>query len=189
MIPIETDRLRIRNWEDRDRNLFYQINSDDRVMAFFPFRRDRAQSDEMMDRLRDDIDRRGYGFTALELKHTGEPIGFAGINTTDIVPAIPGECVEIGWRLAPDFWGKGYATEAAKRLLAFGFEDLGLREIVSFAVWNNHPSTAVMRRIGMVADPAGDFDHPYVPDTHPQLKRHVFYRITANNWRQTKKAG
>lgn len=189
MIPIETDRLVIRNWEDRDRDLFYEINSDDRVMAFFPFRRDRIQSDEMMDRISADIEGRGYGFTAIELKHTGETVGFAGLNPTNFVPTLPGDCVEIGWRLAHRHWGNGYATEAAERLLAFGFDDLGLSEIVSFAVWNNHASTAVMRRIGMIADPAGDFDHPHVPETHPQLKRHVLYRISANIWRQTKKAG
>lgn len=189
MIPIETDRLRIRNWKDRDRDLFYEINSDDRVMAFFPFRRDRIQSDEMMDRLRDDIDRRGYGFAALQLIETGETIGFAGLNLTTTVPSMQDGCVEIGWRLATRFWRHGYATEAAERLLAFGFNDLGLSEIVSFAVWNNHASTAVMRRIGMIADPAGDFDHPDVPDTHKQLKRLVLYRLDASAWRTRKKAG
>jgi RimJ/RimL family protein N-acetyltransferase len=189
MNPIETERLIIRNWCDRDRDLFFEINSDDRVMAFFPFRRDRAQSDSMMDRLRADNERRGYGFAALELKATGATIGFAGLAPTDLVASIKGECVEIGWRLAPRHWGKGHATEAANRLLAFGFDELALPEIVSFAVWNNHPSTAVMRRIGMVADPAGDFDHPNVPDTHPHLKRHVLYRLAASDWRQRKKAG
>lgn len=189
MKPSETERLIIRNWEDQDRDLFFEINSDDRVMAFFPFRRDRAQSDEFMDRIRAEIATRGYGFAALELKETGETIGFAGLMPTGIVPSLAEGCVEIGWRLAPRFWGKGYATEAAERLLAFGFEVLELPEIVSFAVWNNHASTAVMRRIGMVADPAGDFDHPNVPDTHPHLKRHVLYRLDASAWRTRKKAG
>ena len=189
MRPIATERLIIRNWRESDRDFFHEINSDDRVMAFFPFRRDRAQSDALMDRLREDIEARGHGFTALELKETGEPIGFVGLAATSLVPSIAGECIEIGWRLAPRFWGKGYATEAARRLLSFGFDELRLSEIVSFAVWNNHASTAVMRRIGMAADPDGDFDHPGVPDTHADLKRHVLYRISASDWRQMKKAG
>jgi RimJ/RimL family protein N-acetyltransferase len=189
MRRLETDRLVIRNWRREDSDLFFEINSDERVMAFFPARRDRAESDEIMERLRIAIGVRGYGFFALELKQTGEPLGFAGIAPTDIVPSIPGECIEIGWRLAARFWGNGYATEAAQRLLEFGFDEVGLEEIVSFAVWNNHASTAVMRRIGMRADPSGDFDHPNVPDTHPGLRRHVFYRLAASDWRQTKKAG
>lgn len=189
MKPLETERLVIRNWHDGDRDLFFEINSDDRVMAFFPFRRDRAESDVFLDRIRKDIVTRGYGFTALQLKSTGETIGFAGLMPTQIVPSAPEGCVEIGWRLATRYWGNGYVTEAAERLLAFGFEDLGLTEIVSFAVWNNDASTAVMRRIGMTPYPAGDFDHPYVPDTHPHLKRHVLYRMSASTWRATKKAG
>lgn len=189
MKPIETDRLIIRNWRDGDRDLFHEINSDDRVMAFFPFRRDRAQSDAFLERIRAEIDTRGYGFTALELKETCETIGFAGLMPTRIVPSLPAGCVEIGWRLATRFWGHGYATEAAERLLAFGFDELDLPEIVSFAVWNNHASTAVMRRIGLVPHPEGDFDHPDVPDTHPHLKRHVLYWLDASAWRERKKAG
>jgi RimJ/RimL family protein N-acetyltransferase len=189
MTLLETERLLIRNWRKDDAGFFHEINSDEQVMAFFPFRRDRAQSEEFMERVRTAINERGYGFFALELKQTGEPIGFAGISPTDIVPAIPGECIEIGWRLAGRFWGNGYATEAAEKLLEFGFDRLGLDEIVSFAVWNNHASTAIMRRIGMRRDPGGDFDHPNVPETHPQLKRHVLYRLAASDWRQTKKAG
>jgi RimJ/RimL family protein N-acetyltransferase len=97
--------------------------------------------------------------------------------------------VEIAYGIVPDYEGRGYATEAAEKLLEFGFDWLGLDEIVSFAVWNNHASTAIMRRIGMRRDPGGDFDHPNVPETHPQLKRHVLYRLAASDWRQTKKAG
>ena len=91
--------------------------------------------------------------------------------------------VEIGWRLAPEFWGNGYATEAGGELLRFGFEELDLAEIVSFAVRQNEPSMAVMHRLGMRHEPAGDFDHPKVPDTHPHLKRHVFYTLSRTDWR------
>lgn len=183
MKPIATERLMIRNWEERDRDLFHRINSDPEVMAFFPFRRTWAESDALFERLRAGIARDGFGFTALELRATGECIGFAGLSTVDALPTIADGSVEIGWRLAPDYWGKGYVTEAAEALLAHAFEDMGLEDVVSFAVWTNRRSTAVMKRIGMRPDPARDFDHPRVPDTHPHLKRHVVYRITREDWR------
>jgi len=184
--PLRTDRLVIRNWEDRDRDLFFRINSDERVMEFFPFRRGRMESDRFMEELREGIASRGYGFTALELAATGKAIGFAGLAPVHLQPFLPDGAIEIGWRLAPEFWGKGYVTEAAGALLSFGFEALNLDEIVSFAVWNNERSTAVMRRIGMVADPSCDFDHPAVPDSHPHLKRHVVYRLRRQDWRRRK---
>lgn len=182
MMRLETERLVIRNWEDRDRELFHRINSDDDVMQFFPFRRSRAEADAFLDRIRAENEARGYGFAALELKETGACIGFAGLYPDDVAPSRPAGAVEIGWRLAPEFWGKGYVTEAAEALLVFGFEELGLEEIISFAVWNNERSTAVMRRIGMTRDPEGDFDHPRVPDTHPQLRRHVLYSLKRQDW-------
>ena len=188
MKPIRTKRLILRNWEDRDRDLFFRINSDDQVMEFFPFRRDRAASDALFDRIRAGIAERGYGFAAVEIAATGECIGFVGIADTSLEPFLPAGAVEIGWRLAPEFWGHGYVTEAAQAWLAFGFEELGLAEIVSFAVFDNRRSTAVMERIGMRADPPGDFDHPNVPDTHPQLKRHVLYRLSREAWRKQKQA-
>jgi RimJ/RimL family protein N-acetyltransferase len=183
MKPVRTERLILRNWEERDRDLFFRINSNDRVMAFFPFRRDRAAADAMLDRLRREIAADGYGFAAVELAATGACAGFAGLARADYLePALPAGAVENGWRLAPEFWGRGYATEAARAWLAFGFEALGLPEIISFAVWNNHRSTAVMERIGMSRDAAGDFDHPKVPDTHPELRRHVLYRLRREDW-------
>jgi RimJ/RimL family protein N-acetyltransferase len=188
MKPMRTERLILRNWEDRDRELFHRINSDERVMEFFPFRRDRAAADAKMDELRAIIDRDGYGFAAAEIAASGQCIGFVGITGTDHLPFLPAGTIEIGWRLAPEFWGKGYVTEAAEAWLAYGFEKLGLGEIVSFAVANNHRSTAVMQRLGMTADPSADFDYPDTPDSHPALKRHVFYRLTSKDWRARKRA-
>lgn len=182
MMRLETERLIIRNWEDRDRELFHRINSDDDVMQFFPFRRSRAEADAFLDRIRAENESRGYGFSALELKEAGACIGFAGLYADNVAPSRPAGAVEIGWRLAPEFWGQGYVTEAAEALLVFGFEELGLEEIISFAVWNNDRSTAVMRRIGMTLDLEADFDHPRVPDTHPQLKRHVLYSLKRQDW-------
>jgi len=186
--PLVTPRLIIRNWEERDRDLFFLINSDDRVMEFFPFRRDRAQSDQLLDLLRNEIDEYGFGLAALELRESGQCIGFCGLRHADIGPVLPPHAVEIGWRLAPQHWGRGYVTEAAGRWLEEGFGPVGLSEIVSFAVWNNRRSTAVMERIGMHRDPAGDFDHPRVPDTHAALRRHVLYWLTKADWENARAA-
>ncbi|MEX3010033.1 GNAT family N-acetyltransferase [Hoeflea sp. TYP-13] len=180
----QTDRLIVRNWRDSDEELFYHINSDETVMAFFPMRRDRQQSREMMQKIRARIDETGFGFFALERKADGIPIGFAGLARTDLEPHLSKGTVEIGWRLAATEWRKGYATEAAEGLLKLGFEQRGLEEIVSFAVHDNTRSTAVMERIGMQHDPARDFDHPHVPDTYPHLRRHVLYYITAKQWKK-----
>lgn len=179
MIILETPRLIIRNWENRDRGLFHALNSDEEVMRFFPFRRTRSQSDELFDRLQKMISETGLGFYALEEKEDGQCIGFAGLARTELEPHLPDGTVEIGWRLAKPFWGKGYVTEAGKALIEYAFGNLDLPEVVSFAVHNNERSTAVMQRIGMTRDPASDFDHPHVPDETPHLKRHVVYRIQA----------
>jgi RimJ/RimL family protein N-acetyltransferase len=106
MIPIRTERLILRNWEERDRSLFHLINSDKQVMEFFPFRRDRAQSDAKMDELRAWIDSHGYGFAPVEVAATGECIGFVGLYDADYLPALPKGSVEIGWRLAPEFMAR-----------------------------------------------------------------------------------
>jgi ribosomal-protein-alanine N-acetyltransferase len=93
--------------------------------------------------------------------------------------------VEIGWRLARHAWGRGYATEAARRALQHGFEALGLEEIVSFTVPANLRSLAVMERLGMRRDPAGDFEHPRLPEGH-RLRRHVLYRLSRETWERAK---
>ncbi|WP_295814913.1 GNAT family N-acetyltransferase [uncultured Nitratireductor sp.] len=183
MTFLETERLILRNWRDEDRPLFHRINSDDTIMEFFPFRRNREEADAMMDRIREGIARNGFGFAAAALKDTGQPIGFVGLHKPVGLSNLPEGSVEIGWRLAPEFWGKGYVTEAARAWLAYGFETLGLDEIVSFAVVDNDRSTAVMRRIGMRHDAEGDFHHPDVPDSHPHLKRHALYRLSQAEWR------
>jgi RimJ/RimL family protein N-acetyltransferase len=174
----ETDRLTVRNWREDDLGLFHEINSDSEVMAFFPFRRDREKSRELMQRLAGAIDRNGYGFAALELKSTGQCIGFCGLEDTGLETVFPAGTIEIGWRLARPFWGSGYVTEAGRAWLEHGFSVMNLDEIISMAVWNNRRSIAVMERLGMKRDPARDFDHPSIPDSHPHLKRHVFYAIS-----------
>ncbi len=177
-VNLETDRLIIRKWLDRDRELFHRINSDDRVMRFFPFRRSRKEADALMDLLNRLIEETGFSFSALEIKTTGECIGFCGLHKMNIPQVFPDSGVEIGWRLAPQFWGKGYVTEAGFRLLEYGFNILNLEEIYSFAVQDNLPSLAVMKRLGMSARTDLDFDHPGVPDTYPDLKHHKVYMIS-----------
>jgi RimJ/RimL family protein N-acetyltransferase len=188
MRPLRTQRLILRNWIDADRDLFHRINSEDRVMEFFPFRRDRAQSDALLDRLRGDIEENGFGFAAIEIAETGECAGFAGLSRPGGEPFASVGRIEIGWRLAPEFWGRGYATEAARAWLAHGFDALGLEEIVSFAVWSNERSTAVMKRLGMRQDPSSDFDATDFADSHPYLCRHVVYRLGSEEWAKAGRA-
>ncbi len=179
---IETPRLLLRNWQEDDRAFFHEINSDPEVMEFFPALRSREESDALMDRIVAMINDDSFGFYALQDKNTGDVVGFTGLMRTDLEPFMPKGVLEIGWRLAKHYWGKGYVTEAALASLAYAFNERGQDEVVSFAVHNNHRSTSVMQRIGMVNDPKRDFDHPKVPDTHPQLKRHVLYTISKQQW-------
>ncbi len=180
MTPLRTPRLILRDWSESDRETFHRINADERVMAFFPMRRSRAESDAMMDRLRDDIRGNGFGWTAVELAESGACLGFVGLNRAEIAPAAPSGTLEIGWRLIPEAWGYGYVTEAAARWLDFAFANLGESRVISFAVVANLRSIAVMERLGMV--PIGEFDNARVPSTHPQLKRHVLYDIAKCDW-------
>lgn len=149
-------------------------------MQHFPAPLTHAESDAMIDRVEAHFDERGFGFWALEVVETGEFIGFTGLSTprfaAHFMPA-----VEIGWRLARSAWGCGYASEAACRVLKFGFEDVGLPEIVSFTAISNLRSRAVMARIGMTHDPVDDFEHPLVPEGS-RLRRHVLCRLPAERW-------
>ncbi len=179
--PIVTPRTRIRRWEDRDRAAFHRLNSDETVMRFFPFRRSRAESDRVMDELNQRLERDGYSFLALEVEETNEAVGILGMARLDsVMPVFPG--VEIGWRLLPDHWGKGYATEAAAACLARAFaEPNALAEIVSFCVETNRASEAVMLRLGFQR--GADFDHPKVDAaTHPKLVRHRLYQLSRGDF-------
>ncbi len=128
----------------------------------------------MVGRIRDHFDAHGFGIWAVEAPGVAAFIGFIGLQRPTFHAHFT-PCVEIGWRLSPAFWGKGYATEGARAALRFGFEDLNLDQIVSFTVLANKPSWSVMERIGMTRDPAEDFDHPRLPEGHP-LRRHILYR-------------
>jgi RimJ/RimL family protein N-acetyltransferase len=181
-VVLETPRLVLRHWLETDRDLFREINADPKVMEFFAFRRTHEEADAFLMRLNSMINDNGMGFYALELKASQEPIGFCGLSYANMPGIFPDQAVEIGWRLATRFWGKGYASEAARALLGFAFGEKKIEAVVSFAVAENQRSTGVMKRVGMHRVPGMDFNHPRVPDTHPHLKPHVVYAITADEW-------
>jgi RimJ/RimL family protein N-acetyltransferase len=165
-------RVVLRQWRDSDREPFAALNADPAVMEHFPSTLTREQSDAFVDRIAAAIEERGWGLWAVEVPGVAPFVGFVGLN----VPPFRDDWVEVGWRLAREHWGHGYASEAAREALRHGFEELGLDEIVSFTVPVNVRSRAVMERIGMTRDPARDFDHPNVDVPH--LKRHVLYAIS-----------
>jgi len=172
-------RVILRPWRDEDRAAFAAMNADARVMAFFPKRLRRAESDTIVDGIEAHFAAHGFGLWAVEVPGLTPFIGFTGLAVPRFSAAFT-PCVEIGWRLAFEHWGRGYATEAARLALAHGFEAAGLAEIVSFTTVANLRSRAVMERLGMRRDPADDFDHPSLPDGHP-LKPHVLYRIASSH--------
>jgi len=144
-------------------------------MEFFPACLSRAESDAGVDRIHAHFARHGFGLYAAELRQTGEFIGYVGLAVPNFTaPFTP--CVEIGWRLAASHWGRGLATEGARAVLAYAFEELRLAEIVSFTVPANLRSRRVMEKIGMTRDAGDDFDHPNLAEGHP-LRRHVLYRL------------
>jgi RimJ/RimL family protein N-acetyltransferase len=181
-VIIETPRLVIRNWIDTDRALFFEINSDPRVLRHLLGPQDRAQTDALMDETSRIIRAHGHGHFALERKEDRQPVGMCALNPTALAPHLPAGTHELAWRLAVPFWGQGYISEAAKALMQLGFQIRGLSEIVALTVPQNTRSRAVMERIGLKRDVARDFDHPHVPSSHPHLIRHIVYAITRDDW-------
>lgn len=177
MIRLETERLILRGWEERDIAPFAAMNADARVMEYFPSVLTFEESRATFDRLSAGVIEHGFHFQPIEERASGSFAGFVGIAPVPAnLPFAP--AVEIGWRLPVACWGKGYATEAATAWLAHGFNILDLVEIVSFAVEANHRSRAVMTRIGMTQDTGGSFPHPALAADHP-LSLHALYRITS----------
>jgi RimJ/RimL family protein N-acetyltransferase len=143
-------------------------------MEYFPAILSAAESDALIDKIEGLFETRGFGLYAVESKSGGDFIGFTGLSTPSFDAHFT-PCVEIGWRLAWDYWGKGYATEAARVSLEHAFGKLGLEEVVAMAVATNYRSRRVMEKLGMTWNPVDDFDHPRIPEGHP-LRRHVLYR-------------
>ena len=177
---LETERLALREWRDEDREPFAVMNADPRVAEYLSRPLDRLESDAFLDRIVARWASDGHGLWAVDRRDDRSFIGFVGLAAPNFeAPFTP--CVEVGWRLVPEAWGHGYATEAARAALRFGFERLELAEIVSFTVPANVRSRAVMERLGMTRDPADDFLHPNLPDGHP-LRQHVLYRLSRADW-------
>jgi len=173
-IFIETPRLILRHWQESDHEPFVQLNMDKDVMEFFPSIRTREETLLQIQRIIARIDESGYGFFAVERKDNHQFIGFTGLTHPGFESYFT-PCVEIGWRLSKENWGQGFATEAAKACLEFGFEKLQLEEIYSFTSILNTRSEQVMKKIGMIK--IGLFDHPSMEDGNA-LKQHVLYKIT-----------
>jgi RimJ/RimL family protein N-acetyltransferase len=172
---LTTARLILRRWRDSDREPFRVLNADPRVMEFFPAPLTPEESDSGIARVEQHFDRHGFGLYAAEFIETETFIGFIGLNIPNFeAPFMP--AVEIGWRLAHDYWGLGLATEGACAVVHHAFEELRLPGLVSFTAAANLRSRRVMEKIEMSYDPAAAFDHPQLPENHP-LRRHVLYRL------------
>lgn len=170
-IFIQTPRLILRQWQDSDTAPFIQMCADDDVMRYFLKKLNVEEAAAFMQRLRDAIETRGWGLYAVELKTTGEFIGFIGLHVHSPEFEIA-DAPEIGWRLLAQYWHQGYATEGAKAVLKHAFRNLRLDKVISFTACINMPSERVMQRIGM--DKIREFEHPRVPTGHP-LQTHVLY--------------
>ena len=183
ILELESARLVLRQWRDGDLQDFARMCADPQVMRYFPAKLSHLESAALIGRIRGHFAEYGFGLWALQRKDTGEFIGLTGLLNVsfeaDFAPA-----VEIGWRLAREHWGLGYASEAAWTALRAGFDQLKLEELVSFTAGQNAQSEKVMQAIGMHHDPQDDFDHPRLALDHP-LRRHVLYRISREQWLQT----
>ncbi len=167
------EQILLRQWRDDDLEPYAALNSDPEVMRYFLHALDRTQSAAALARQRTLIEERGWGLWAVEVD--GAFAGFTGLSVPTFTAAFT-PCVEVGWRLRREFWGRGIACRAAQQALAHGFGVLRLPEIVSFTTTVNARSIRLMERLGLTRDPRDDFDHPLVPSGHPLL-RHVLYRI------------
>jgi RimJ/RimL family protein N-acetyltransferase len=186
IIELETERLRLRQWKEIDYPVFACMNADPVVMEFFPGTMKKSESDELANKIKSLISKRGWGFWAVEEKKNNQFIGFVGLH--EPIQELPfSPCVEIGWRLAKEFWGKGYATEAAKEALKLAFEYLNLLRIYSFTAVGNFRSRAVMEKLNMV-NTNQNFEHPQVPVGNP-LREHVLYMLTKEQWKETARQG
>lgn len=175
-VIITTPRTRLRLWKPADLAPFAAMNADRRVMEFYPDVFTREESDAVAVRIQSGFSKHGFGLWALEIPGVAAFAGFVGLSVPRFEAAFT-PCVEVGWRLAPDYWGHGYASGAARAVLAYGFETLELPEIISFTAVQNLRSQAVMQRIGMERRPELDFDHPVLSVGH-RLRRHVLYQST-----------
>lgn len=170
---IETERLILRRWRGADLEPYAAMMADPEVTDWLGGGQTHAQAEAMIGQLDAEFEQRGYGILVFGRKADGAFLGSGGLwSVGEEIPLAP--AVEIGWRLARHAWGEGYATEAARALLADGFARVGLEEVVAFTAETNVRSRAVMERLGLRRDPARDFEHPKLPPGNP-LRQHVVY--------------
>ncbi|MCU7873804.1 MAG: GNAT family N-acetyltransferase [Candidatus Thiodiazotropha sp. (ex Lucinoma borealis)] len=179
VIELKTNRLKLRQWKESDLLPFAKMNADPAVMEYYPSILSEDESNEMAKILKGYISDRCWGFWAVEIIEEKKFIGFVGLHKPTYDLPVK-NCVEVGWRLGREYWGKGYATEAAKESLRFAFEELDLTEVYSFASVSNKKSWSVMERINMV-NTGNNFEHPIIPEGH-HLREHVLYKITKKQW-------
>ncbi len=182
-LELRTERLALRRWREDDLEPFAALNADAETMRYFPSTLSRSESDALVRRVEDHFEKHGWGLFAVEVPGVTPFVGFVGLWPVDFFEVSLAPAVEIGWRLDKQWWGRGYATEAASAVLCFAFKDLGFDEIVSFTTVSNEPSQRVMQRIGMTTDPSEAFEHPRVPEGNP-LRPHVLYRISRTQWEE-----
>ncbi len=181
---LETKRLRLREWTDADREPLASMNADPAVMEYFPSVLSREESDAMFDRVVAHFQKHQFGFWIMELPGIDPFAGILGLG----IPRFESHftpCIEIGWRIKPEYWGRGLAPEGARLCLDYGFHKLNQQQIVAMTTVDNRKSRRVMEKLGMHWDPADDFDHPLVPDGHRYV-RHVLYRINRAEFLGTK---
>lgn len=173
-----TERLALRPWQDQDAEVFHRLTSDAQITSWLlPL--SRSESEALFARVRERLAHERWGVPALVKRDQPEQVlGFVGIQPAALEPVLPAGTLELLWRLLPEHWHQGYVTEMARALVAASFSAAHApHELVAFTVPANRASQAVMQRLGMQRDPAGDFIHPRVPADQPQLRQHLLYRL------------
>jgi RimJ/RimL family protein N-acetyltransferase len=177
---LDSKRLILRTWEEGDREPYFRLASDPVVMQYLGSPATREEADAWINRHRAQLTELGFAYWAVELRETRQLIGAVGLSRVryeaHFTPA-----VGVGWRLAQEFWGHGYASEAAEAVLRYGFEKLQLEHIVAVTVPANIRSQQVMQRLGMNRSIEDEFDHPRLPEGHP-LRRCVLCRMSRQDW-------
>lgn len=177
---LQTERLLLRRWQESDYEPFAALNADPEVMRHFPKTLSPEETRALIQRIENRFEEDSFGLWAVEVTDSGEFIGFVGLwRPTFEAHFTP--CVEIGWRLARHSWGNGFAPEAAREVLKYAFDNIGLDEIVAMTAVPNKNSMRVMEKIGMIRDPQDNFKHPFLEDGHP-LQEHVLYRISKSEF-------
>ncbi len=172
---LTTKRLLLRRWKEEDLPLFAQMNADERVMQYFPSILSVEESNALAEKIQKELEEKEYGLWAVEVVDVAPFVGFVGLHDQDF-PAAFTPCTEIGWRLDFEYWGNGYAFEAAQKVVEYAFDTLKLPEIVSFTTAANQRSRTLMKKLGMTYNPQDDFQHPKLAVNHP-LRPHVLYRL------------